>query len=893
MLRRVVRRGCKSLVLLLACPLLAWAQTTPPQAAARPSLSASRVVSRIVIDGRLDEADWQSAGAATEFVQRDPDEGRPATERTDVRILFDDAAIYIGARMFDREPAAIARRLTRRDGDANDVADAIHIAFDPHHDHLTGAHFTVTAAGTQSDAALFNDSWDDDSWNGVWDSAVSLDEAGWVAELRIPFSQLRFETGDARTWGLHVVRNIQRRAEEDWWAFVGKKESGIVSLMGHLTGLDVRGQRHLELLPYTTARGEFAGDVAPGDPFNDARNAAGGLGMDLKWGVTSSLTLDGTINPDFGQVEVDPAVVNLSAFETFFDEKRPFFLEGADVIDNFGRNGATGYMGFNRANPSVFYSRRIGRPPQGRAIGEYVDAPALTTILGAVKLTGKTPGGWSFNVIEAATAREFADVAVGTATSQTEVEPLTNYVVGRLRRDLGRRAGVGIIGTAVNRDLRDPALSRQLASQAYVSGVDGHLFLDHAREWVVTSGLSASYLTGSEPAILRLQRSSARYYQQPDATHLTLDPTARTVAGWNLQVDLNRNAGAFRPNASVWTVSPGYEVNDIGFQMSADRVGGHAAFNWRKTTPDRVTRSRSLTMAKWYTANTAGRILGDALYTSGSATFLNYWSAYGTVHLGREAYSDRLTRGGPLMRSQPFRSVSAEVETDERKALVVSLSGFYSDDGAAGWSANGELELAIKPTPALSVEVAPTWNRGFNASQYVRTVVDPAAEATYGSRYVFGELSQSEVSLATRVNLILSPKMSLQLYVQPLLSSGDYSTYKEAAAPRTYSFTRYGIDAGSIAFDPVQGTYSVTPTDDGTGRPFSFPDPDFTFQSLRVNAVFRWEFRPGSTTYIVWTQNRQDEERRGRLDFGRDASALWRAPGDNIFMIKVSYWISR
>ncbi len=459
----------------------------------------------------------------------------------------------------------------------------------------------------------------------------------------------------------------------------------------------------------------------------------------------------------------------------------------------------------------MFYSRRIGRPPQGRAVGEYVDAPASTTILGAVKLTGKTPGGWSFNVIEAATAREFADVAVGSATSQTEVEPLTNYVVGRLRRDLGQRAGVGIIGTAVNRDLRDPALSRQLVSQAYVSGVDGHLFLDHARTWVVTSGLSASYLTGSQPAILRLQRSSARYYQRPDATHLTLDPSAGTMAGWNLQVDFNRNAGAFRPNASVWTVSPGYEVNDLGFQTSADRAGGHAAFNWRKTTPDRVTRSRSLTMAKWYTWNTAGQILGDGLYTSASATFLNYWSAYGTFHLGRGAYSDRLTRGGPLMRSQPFRSVSAEVETDERKSVVVSLSGFYSDDSAAGWSATGELELTIKPTPALSLEVAPTWNRGFNFSQYVRTVIDAAAVPTYGSRYVFGELSQSEVSLATRVNLILSPKMSVQLYAQPLLSAGDYDTFKEAAAPRTYAFNRYGLDVGSISLDATRNVYRWFP----------------------------------------------------------------------------------
>ncbi len=315
------------------------------------------------IDGRLDEPDWQVAEAATGFLQRDPEEGQPATEDTEVRILFDDEAIYVGARMWDRSPAGIARRLTRRDGDSEDLADALHIGFDAHHDHLTGAIFSVTAAGTQSDAVIFNDSSDDDSWDAVWESEVQVDERGWTAELRIPLSQVRFQTGTTQTWGLNVVRYVQRHAEEDWWALTRKNESALASRFGHLTGLDVRGRPHLALLPYVTARGEFTGDVPPDDPFTDPAMAAGGLGLDLKWGVTSSFTVDATINPDFGQVEVDPAVVNLTAFETFFEEKRPFFLEGADIITRFGRNGASGYMGFNRANPTLFYSRRAGRAP--------------------------------------------------------------------------------------------------------------------------------------------------------------------------------------------------------------------------------------------------------------------------------------------------------------------------------------------------------------------------------------------------------------------------------------------------------------------------------------------------------------------------------------------------
>ncbi len=340
--------------------------------------------------------------------------------------------------------------------------------------------FSVTAAGTQSDAVIFNDSSDDDSWDAVWESAVSIDEGGWTAELRIPLSQFRFQTGTGQTWGLNIVRYIQRHAEEDWWALTGKKESALASRFGHLTGLDAQGRRHLALLPYVTARGEFTSEASADDPFADAAMAAGGLGLDVKWGVTSSLTLDATINPDFGQVEVDPAVVNLTAFETFFEEKRPFFLEGADIITLFGRNGASGNMGFNRSNPTLFYSRRIGRQPQGRAVGEYVDVPTSTTILGATKLTGKTPRGWSFNVIDAVTSREFADVALGSLQGEQEVEPLTNYLVGRVRRDLGQRAGVGLIATSVNRDLRDPALDSQLASRAVLGGVDGHVFFDSA-----------------------------------------------------------------------------------------------------------------------------------------------------------------------------------------------------------------------------------------------------------------------------------------------------------------------------------------------------------------------------------------------------------------------------
>ena len=879
---------------VLACLGAVPASAKPqlPPEPTKPSLTALRVTTAIAVDGTLDEPGWQIADAASGFRQRDPDEGLDATERTEVRVLFDDNAIYVGARMFDGEARVIARRLTRRDQNSDGLADALHVSLDPHHDHLTGAMFSVTAAGTQSDAALFNDSGWDGTWDAVWASAVQVDETGWTAELRIPFSQLRYEAGMGQTWGFQVVRDLQRRAEESMWSLVQKHESGRVSRMGHLTGVDARGSGYLQVMPYTTVRGERLGSVPEGDPFAEAVSAAAGVGADLKWGMTSSLALDATINPDFGQVEVDPAVVNLTAFETFYPEKRPFFLEGADIIRNFGRNGANNSMGFNRASPQLFYSRRIGRRPQGDPGAEYSDVPSSTTIIGAGKITGRTAGGWSVNLLEAVTARERAEVANGPLRGQEEVEPLTNYLVARVRRDIGQRAGVGLISTAVHRDLDDPDLAATLDRQAYVGGVDGHLFLDGQRDWVVTGGFSTSYLSGSTDAVLAKQESSSRYYQRPDATHLEVDPDATSMAGWNLQLDLNRNSGNFRPNASVWAVSPGFEVNDLGFQTMADRRGTHGAFTWRKPTADSFSRYRQLTVAKWYSWNGGGDIVGDGVMASANALFPNYWSSWGNVSLGRDVFSDRLTRGGPVMRSPGFRNFNMGVASDERKATVFDIGGRYEFTTGGNWEAGGGVGLTVKPTPALSIRVGPNLSREFNVAQYITTVVDQTATATYGARYVFGQLDQTELSMATRVNFVMSPRMSLQMFVQPLLSVGRYSFLQEAAAPRTFDFLRYGLDTGTIEYDADREVYEVDPDGEGGGAAFEVGDPDFNFKSLRVNAVFRWEFRPGSTAYLVWTQQRQHDG-GGSMDVASDFSHLLEEPGDNVLMFKISYWLSR
>ena len=499
-------------------------------------------------------------------------------------------------RMYDREPGKIATRLSNRD-DCLD-ADYVVIYLDPRHDHRTGVEFCISAAGVQRDSVISNDTFENESWDAVWSSAVSIDGQGWSAELRIPLSQLRFNAADAQTWGINVSRFIHRKNETAWLELVPKNENGLASRMVDLTDLDgIQSGRHLELVPYAAVRQEFIEPEHDADPYNDGSRLFGSVGLDVKTRVSSGLTLDATINPDFGQAEVDPAVVNLSAFETFFPEKRRFFIEGAEIFNNFGTGGSNNFFGFNTSDPNLFYSRRIGRAPQAEADGNFVDAPRAATILGAAKVTGKTANGWSIGIIDAITDSEHARTLTGSVHGTTEVEPLTNYFTARLQRDFDR-GGAGVLATSVVRHLDTPLLKDTLTSRASVFGGDAFYFFDRKHEWVVTGKLSGSRVSGSETAVADLQRAPQRYYQRPDAPEVSFDPTRTSLSGYAGRVNLNRNAGVWQVNAALWGVSPGFESNDLGFQGSGNRAGGHAVLEWRKQTTDRWTRSRGAWVAR-------------------------------------------------------------------------------------------------------------------------------------------------------------------------------------------------------------------------------------------------------------------------------------------------------
>ena len=860
--------------------------------APRTAVAAVRVIRAPVIDGRLDDEGWQGVAAATDFTQQDPAEGQPATERTEIRITYDDVAVYVAARMYDREPSLIARRLSSRDDDSD--ADFLDFYLDPMHDHLTGAGFQISAAGVQRDAVLYNDSWDDSSWDSVWESAVSVDDQGWTAELRIPLSQLRFTFGERQTWGVNAMRFIRRKNERAWLELVPKNENGRASRMAHLTGLDgLRPKRHLALLPYTAARAEFVQPARVGNPFNDGSRAFMAAGIDLKWGVTSNLTLDGTVNPDFGQVEVDPAVVNLTQFETFFPEKRPFFLEGAQIFGNFGETGANNFWGFNTSDPEIFYSRRIGRTPQVPLSDEFSDLPAATTILGAAKLTGKTRNGWSMGLLNAVTDRETARTQSGPLRGVATVEPLTNYLVMRMQRDFGRRAGAGILATAVSRRLDTPAMLDSLASSAFVLGGDAHWFLDDDREWVIVGKLAGSWIQGTATTITRAQRAAQRYFQRPDAPHVAVDPTRTSLDGFNGRVNLNRNSGLLHVNAAFWGVSPGFESNDIGFFTTGDRFGGHAVVMWRDVTPGKIVREWNAWAAKWWTFNFGRERQGDGVNSNSWVQFNNYWNVSGGLGIFREVLDDRLTRGGPSAILPAATRWNINLNSDERHLLSISAGYSWSQTEASGSSVGARLSLNIKPSPRLTISTGPEWNENGTVAQYVRSVSDDTAFETYGGRYVFGHLAQRQLSIPTRANVILSPRVSIQIYAQPLISVGDYGDFKELARPRTFDFLSYGSDIGELFYEADRDAYRVDPDGAGSAPSFTFGNPDFNLKSLRMNTVFRWEPKPGSAFYAVWTRQQQDGTSPGTFSVGRDSSALFSAPGDDIFLVKVAYWFGR
>jgi hypothetical protein len=854
-----------------------------------PSLRAARLTGLLRVDGHLDETEWQAATPAVLFTQRQPTEGEPATERTEVRVLIDDHSIYFGARLHDREGHRVRSRLVRRDEDL--ASDYFSVLLDPYHDHSTGVFFRVSPAGSINDATIAPNTSQDFSWDPVWHVHTSMDSLGWTAEIEIPLSQLHYTEGADAVWGLQLRRWIDRKQELSEFSFTPLREQAGVSTYGHLTGLGaLHSVRHLELLPYARVRSEHL-DVSATDPFRDGSDQFPAAGLDLKYGLTTNLTLNGTINPDFGEVEVDPAVVNLSAFETFYPERRPFFVEGADVF-RFG--DMRSYNNFNTT--LAFHGRRVGRAPQRTLSGDnviHVDAPGVTTITAAAKLTGKTKSGWTLGLLDAVTPRELAtyEDTVG-AMHEEPVAPLTNFFVGRFKRDY--RQGSTVVGgilTATHRDLADPALEGILRESAITGGFD----LNHywaSRQYSFDAMVLGSTVRGREDVIAATQQSSAHYYQRPDADYVDYDPTRTRLSGVAGHASLNKIAGKhWLGSLTYQDWSPGFEINDVGFQNAADQRAFSTLALYKEDKPGKWIRNwTSFVFSNW-SWNYGGAQTYEEYAAHVEGTWSSYWfsSLRGEWYPGN--YDDKLTRGGPLAQFPAGGTIRAALNTDSRRSTRLNLSGVVAWDDAGGHLRQINTSLSLRPSTAFKVRFEPGFRKLRDMAQYVTTVEDPVATETYGSRYVFATIDQNQISLDTRLDWTFSPKLSLQLYVQPLIVAGEYSDLKELRTSATYEFDVYGKNAGTITTDPASGDATVDPDGPGPAAAFTVANPDFNFRSFRGNAVLRWEYRPGSALFLVWQQGREETASVGDFDFSRDWRALSDVPPENVLALKATYWI--
>lgn len=918
---------CAAAVALLACCATSSdAQTSVAASAAVANVRADatrvpgvpgllhvhRAPSAVALDGRLDDAAWRSAEIASDFVQQRPTPGAAATQRSEARVLLHAQALYVALRLFDSAPDSLLAPLGRRDYEG--YGDWAHVIIDSFHDRRTGFHFAVNPAGTRRDAMISNDAeWNEDaSWDAVWQVATARDSLGWSAEFRIPLTQLRFESCrdsapsrltmarsgpsgasgqsvgavsrvDRCVWGIQFMRDLARRNERTSWAPIAPDAGGYVSRFGTLAGIDgIRPPRRVELVPYSLAQ---ATRTPPdrGNPFAE-RNAFGGaLGADLGIGVTSTLALTATINPDFGQVEADPSEVNLSGFETFLRERRPFFIEGRDIFQYPLGDG------FFFGEEQLFYSRRIGRAPQIEDPdgASAVDRPDATTILGAAKLSGKV-GAWSVGVLDAVTGAERARYVDGGGTRGTfTAEPLTNYAVARVFRDYadGRNA-LGAVATAVHRDL-DSSTAGFLRSSAVSAGLDGRM-RSESRNYSFGANLLGSYVRGTPEAMAETQRSSVHLFQRPDRGGRVLDTTRTSMAGLSAELRASKQGGGhWRWGANGRVVTRGFEVNDLGFQLRSDVLSAAGWIGYTHFEPGRLARRWDVWSNHWAQWSFGGERERATANLFASAQFQNNWAAMGEVRREFSRLSTTTLRGGPAIYEQPNAWWWGRIVSDPRRVV----SGELMTQGYAGGAGGGRRvalfpTVSIRPSARVELSLQPGIARTSNPAQYVET-----AAAAGDTSYVIGALRQTTTSLTARLDVTFTPALSLQLYAQPFVSAGDYRSLGEVRDARARRLTQRisGFAPGAVTTLP-DGMVRV---DRGDLRaPLELDNPDFTVRELRSNAVLRWEYRPGSALFLVWAQARDEDTDTPDFSVTRQARALWRSPATNVLLIKASYWIA-
>ena len=825
-----------------------------------------------VIDGKLDDDCWKTGEWAGDFTQWIPKEGAKPSQETQFKILYDDKNLYVAIRAFDKEPKKISRKGGRRDLLIGEQAG---VNFDSYHDHRTGFEFSVTAAGQKVDLILTNPMEADFNWNAVWYVKTGLEDSAWVAEYEIPLSQLRYSKDKEQVWGMHVWRWIDRLSEESDWEPQSSTSPGMLYLFGELHGIkDLPKSRRIEIMPYTLGKLKTF-DKVPQNPFaKNGHSFMGNVGLDAKIGLSSNFTADLTVNPDFGQVESDPSVMNLTAFETLYEEKRPFFLEGSNIFK------------FELGDANLFYTRRIGHTPVYHPeleTNQYIDYPDNTSILSAVKISGKSKNGLAVGILHSLTAGENAQLSTNGIKKDLRVEPLTSYTVGRVQQDFNEGTTVlGGIITSTNRFINDPYLEFQ-NQNAFTGGVD-LLHQWNKKEFYLDAKIIGSTINGSAEAIRNLQLSSARYYQRPDVNYLHYDPTRTQLSGQGGRVKIGKGSkGLWRYSSEFNWRSPGLDLNDIGFMQMADLVSQETEVSYFVNKPVSIFRTYSAAVHQSNNWDYGLNYLYSGLFLTSKFEFLNQWMVSPSVHFRNEGYDNRVLRGGEAMRLPALWEGSLEFHTDMAKKFIISLNATREAAQNENYR-NSFVQATVTTIPynVLKLTASVNYSENMDNLQYVDTKI-----LGTDIKYILAHLNQKTLGATFRVDYNITPEISIQYYGSPFASVGKYSKLKEVTNPRATSYSdRFKL----LNTQFVNNTYQVAETNETPA--YSVNNPDFTFNQFRSNLVFRWEYRPGSQIFFVWGNERTGWKNDSNSKVGRAVSDLKDVSPTNIFLIKLSYWFS-
>lgn len=869
-----MKKSTKLIILVLLCLLITGSYLYSQESDKRAT--AIRIFEKPLIDGKLNDTIWKKAKPVNDFIEKHPDENTPPGEPTEIRFLYDVNNLYIGARMYRAKPDSIVAYVSKRDNPG--MSERIIITLDTYNDKKTAFSFSLSAKGTRTDYYHSTDAeYDRDyEYNPVWSGKTIIDSLGWTAEFCIPFNQLKFNEWDKQIWGLNMNQYTPSSREDIYWVLIPKNETGWSSRFGKLLGIKgITKTRHIEFLPYLTGGTTYDNTTSViGQSVKNRFDGFWNTGLDVKMDISSNMTLTATVNPDFGQIEADPAVVNLSEFETYFSEKRPFFIENRKLFEN----SLTNY----------FYSRRIGSTPHYTPDGEKVDMPIRTAILTALKLTGRTGTGMSFGALSTLANSEYAQVTSNGSTERVQIEPLTLNNVFRLQQELDKSgSSFGAQLTTANRNMGDNSiLSSMINKSAYSGGLDYNIFWNK-KKYSVYGYLGGSHITGSQTQMLSIQKNSAHYYQRPDASHLAIDSAATRMSGFIGGMTLKKNTGEhWLWSLGVHTESPGLDLNDLGRIQHADQISPTANLTYRDYKPSKWYNNYQVTLSSANRINWGYILLASSLKESASLSFNDDSQLGLDINYNFEGLSDTKTRGGPLMGTPQETWMNLDYASDVTKDFrwFIGYNSMFKNSISKDFKS---LYLSLTYCfSRLQVSLEPYFEYNLDPQQYVQTMSSDN-EITYGKRYIFSNLKRFTLSSAFRMEYAFTPDLTLELYAEPFISNGKFKNYGELSKPGSYQLKVYGKAPNTSSTELANGDFLIN----DSGTEFTIVKRDFRYLSFRSNLVLRWEWLPGSTLYVLAQINNVKYESEYQtidpLSFG---STLY-MPGKYSLALKISYWL--